>query len=227
MNRSEHSSSQVWWSKVASVVSSQCSRHMSGSSPALRARSAAEVVSRLVTSSDSTNPRNSAWPMFLDLARARRSGRVSRHRPSFDLAQHALELVETVGTGRHAKPPAVVASAARSVPSPDSGSTDLAGEMRKSSSGPDEASGEQRALDGRLFDAGLGGTLEHAADERDAVGLGVSRLATGFVHSGRSPLLHEAEQRVALAHLGPRQRMVEQHRRVGADSGPVRPAAMD
>ena len=99
MNRSEHSSSQVWRSKVASVVSSQCSRHMSGSSPALRARRAAEVVSRLVTSSDSTSSKNSAWPMFLDLARARRSGRVSRQRPSFTWRSTPLSSAETVGTG--------------------------------------------------------------------------------------------------------------------------------
>lgn len=59
MKRNEHSSSQTWWSKLTLVEGSQFSRHMSGSSPAARARSDAEVVSRRVTSSESTSSKKS------------------------------------------------------------------------------------------------------------------------------------------------------------------------
>lgn len=59
MKRSEHSSSQTWWSKLTLVVASQFSRNVSGSRPAERARSDAEVVSRRVTSSDRTSSKKS------------------------------------------------------------------------------------------------------------------------------------------------------------------------
>jgi hypothetical protein len=56
---------------------------MVGSSPAARARSRALEVSHRVTSSARTSSRNSACPMPPVRASESRSGRVSRHRPSF------------------------------------------------------------------------------------------------------------------------------------------------
>src|SRR2546421_87991 len=63
------------------------------------ARKAADVVSRRVTSSDSTSSRNSAWPIWRARARASRSGRVSRQRPSLTARSTVLSSLLTVGTG--------------------------------------------------------------------------------------------------------------------------------
>ena len=99
IKRSEHSSSQTWWSKLTLVEASQFSRHMSGSRPAALARSDAEVVSRLVTSSDRTSSKKSAWAMSALLARANRSGKVSRQRPSFTWRSTALSSAVMTGAG--------------------------------------------------------------------------------------------------------------------------------
>ena len=58
-----------------------------------------EVVSRRVTSSASTSSKNSAWARSLVLARARRSGRVSRQRPSLTRRSRALSSGVTAGAG--------------------------------------------------------------------------------------------------------------------------------
>ena len=53
------------------------------------------------------------------------------------------------------------------------------------------------------------------------IGLGFQRPGAGGFDPLGTPLLHQAQQGVDLAHLGPRQRVVQQRRRVGADGGSV------
>ena len=84
-----------------------------------------------------------------------------------------------------------------------------------------EASGDdgarQRWLDGRS----LGPALEHPPDEPDVDDLVVQGARARGFDALCAPLLHQAQQRVDLAHLGPGQRVVEQGRRVGADGHAV------
>ena len=59
------------------------------------------------------------------------------------------------------------------------------------------------------------------ADQGDVDGVEFERSGTRRVDAFGSPLLHEAQQGVDLAHLGPRQRDVQQSGGVGADGGAV------
>ena len=70
---------------------------MVGSRRAALARSPAEVRSRRSTSSDSTSSKNSAWLKVFCRAKASRSGRVSRLRPSFKRRSSDRSSVETFG----------------------------------------------------------------------------------------------------------------------------------
>ena len=87
--------------------------------------------------------------------------------------------------------------------------------------GSGEARREQASLDRHRLRPSFGAAFEHPTDERDAVGLGFGRAGTGQLHATGPPLLDQAQQRVDLAHLGPGQRVVEQHGRVGTDGGSV------
>ena len=69
--RSEHSSSQTWWSKLTLAGGSQFFKHMSGSRPAPLALWRPEVVSRLVDLVENTSS-NSAWPMPALFSRAQK-----------------------------------------------------------------------------------------------------------------------------------------------------------
>ena len=175
---------------------------MSGSSPAVLARKAAEVVSRRVTSSERTSSRNSAWPISRARARARRSGRVSRQRPSLTARSTVLSSLLITGAGAvMPTPPPSGCSVAKSAR--------RAGEPRP---------GEQAGAGARpAAGAVLGASFEHPADQRDVERLGLRRPGAGRLDPLRSPLLDQPEQGVDLAHLGPGQRVVEQRGGVGAD----------
>jgi hypothetical protein len=67
----------------------------------------------------------------------------------------------------------------------------------------------------------LGGPLEHAPDQADVDGLGLQCLGAGRVHSVGSPLLDQAEEGIDLAHLGPRQRVLQHRRGIGTDGHAV------
>jgi hypothetical protein len=62
----------------------------------------------------------------------------------------------------------------------------------------------------------LGAAGEHPADQRHADRFGFQRPRAGGVDPGRPPLADQAQQRVDLPHLGPRQRVAQQRRGVGA-----------
>ena len=186
--RSEHSSSQTARSKLTLVSSSQFSSTMSGSRPAARARRAAEEVSRRVTSSASTSSRNSAWPMLRALARARRSGRVSRQRPSFTARSTVLSSGEMTGGG------ALTTTLPLWSPlRPDQGPRRALGpraelgERRKSPSGRAKRAESRRPWIGTGSAWLLGAALEHATDQADAVGLGFGGTGTAPPRRGLGP----------------------------------------
>src|ERR1700722_4173657 len=149
---------------------------MAGSRPAVRARRAAEVVSRRVISSDRTSSKNSAWPIWRGLASARRSGRSW---------------------------PAALAGG---------GGGELGG-------GPGEPAGQQGALHGQGRRVGFGGPLQHPSDQPDVERFGFAGARAGGVDPLGSPFFDQPEQGVDLAHLGPRQRAVQQGGGIHADGG--------
>ncbi len=219
--RSEHSSSQTWWSKVTFGGGVPVLEAHVGSSPAAAGSAGRPKWSLVVvTSSERTSSKNSAWPSSSALASARRSGRVSRQRPSFTWRSRAFSSAEMVGAGvltpaprrswRRLRAPVWLLRCLgigvhRYLPLTAKYSAGRA--KRPVAAGPGRAAA-------RLA---LGGALEHPADERDVEGLGLGGPGAGALDPLGPPLLDQAQQRVDLAHLGPRQRVVEEHRGVGAD----------
>jgi len=103
MNRSDASSSKTARSKLTAAESSQFSSRMEPSRPAVRARRSAEVVSRRVTSSDSTSSRNSPWLKERLLGQA--LGQGVEAAPELHAAKERLELgSDRRGGGAHAAP---------------------------------------------------------------------------------------------------------------------------
>ena len=145
---------------------------MSGSRPAVRARRAADEVSRRVTSSASTSSKNSACPMSRALARARRSGRVSRQRPSLTARSTVLSSGEMTGGGALTTTLAVVASEPRIAVHPVISVRAPNRENTKVGVGSGKARREQTRLDRHRIGAILGVALEHPSNEADTVGLG-------------------------------------------------------
>ena len=63
---------------------------------------------------------------------------------------------------------------------------------------------------------------QHAVDEPDVDDLGVQGAAAGVLDRVGAVAAHQPQQPVDLAHLGPRQRMLQHRRGIGADVGAVR-----
>ncbi len=148
------------------------------------------------TSSENSCSKNSTWVRSWLLARARRSGRVSISWPSLQLAHEDLQLGRD-GGGRGAHRPASVVEA----------NSDGSRAKR-----PWTTTGSGRASGSVVFP----GPLEHP--RRPGSRPPPRRRGPGGTPAStrsRSPLLHQPEEPVDLAHLGPRQRRVEDGGGVG------------
>ena len=157
-------------------------------------------------------------------ARMRRSGRVSRQRPSFTRRNNAFSSGVTAGALIGPLPPTPTAKPGSTIAC-EAGKDGRSGIGVRAIRGGDgevggvagEPAGEHGGGQRRLDRRGFGASFEHPADQPDVDRFGFQRSPAGGVDPFGAPLLDQTKQGVDLAHLGPRQRDVQQRGGVDAD----------